>query len=155
MNTIYLSLGSNLGNRDNNITIALNEIEKNIGHIIKVSSQYETAPWGFTSTNNFINIAVEIETDLTPYQLLEQTQKIETNLGRSKKRGDKYEDRTIDIDILLYNNIIIEEENLTIPHPKMQQRTFVIEPLAEIAPQLYHPISCKTIKEIKDELTKV
>lgn len=152
MAVVYLSLGSNLGKREENISKALGEIRENIGEITKTSSAYETEPWGFTSPNKFINIAAEINTALSPRELLAATQKTEEKLGRCRKVTERYEDRTIDIDILLYDNIVTEEKDLVIPHPKMQQRTFVMEPLAEIAPQLRHPVSGRSVKEIRDEL---
>lgn len=151
MNRVFLGLGSNLGNRDERLRTALSEIKKRIGNIISVSAFYETPPWGFCSEHPFLNAAAEILTPLTPEALLQQTQFIERQLGRIQKSDGTYHDRPIDIDILFYNREIIKSDRLVIPHPLLEQRRFVLAPLAEIAPEFRHPVSNKTIRRLLDE----
>ncbi len=130
---VYLSLGTNLGNRELTIEKAICLIEKKIGKIVKRSGFYHSLPWGFVSDNEFINIAACIKTSLLPREVLERAKEIETLLGRKQKTIEgKYQDREIDIDILLYNDIIIDEPDLKIPHPHMYERDFVMIPLREI-----------------------
>lgn len=149
----YLGLGSNLGDKKNNLRLALEALKEKTGKIIGISSFHETAPVDFKSDNTFLNAACHIRTTLTPRELLIETQKIEKQLGRNKKSVDgSYSDRTIDIDILLYDDIIIDETDLVIPHPHMHKRKFVILPLAEIAKEVVHPTLLKTIEEIKGNL---
>ena len=133
MHTVYLSLGSNLGDKEQNLASAISEIARRIGDITAQSAFLETEPWGFDSDNTFLNAAVCVETQLSPYELLHTTQQIERDLGRMQKseRG-VYHDRIIDIDILLYDDLHIQTPELTIPHPLMQQRDFVLIPLKEI-----------------------
>lgn len=132
----YLSLGTNLGDKEHNITEAISKIRELIGNIKRQSALYATKPWGFNSTNDFINAAVCVETSLRPRQLLEATQQIERNMGRTEKSSNgKYHDRIIDIDILLYGNEQINEPDLKIPHPLMKERDFVMNPLREIIPE--------------------
>ena len=135
MHTVYLSLGSNIGNRKRIIRTAVDMIDHKVGHVIKQSSLYETEPWGFYSPNKFINACVCCETSLSPRSLLTITQDIEKTLGRTGKSIDgKYNDRVIDIDILLYDDIDVDEPDLKIPHPLMHEREFVMRPLNEIYP---------------------
>ena len=131
---IYLSLGSNLGDKEGNILRAYALIEQRIGHIVRKSSLHRTAPWGFESSNDFLNSVIAIETSLTPRELLTETQRIEKEIGRTAKTSadGTYQDRLIDIDILIYNDLIIDEPDLQIPHPLMNQRDFVLNPLKEI-----------------------
>ena len=131
---IYLSLGSNLGDKEGNILRAYALIEQRIGHIVRKSSLHRTAPWGFESSNDFLNSVIAIETSLTPRELLTETQRIEKEIGRTAKTSadGTYQDRLIDIDILIYNDLIIDEPDLQIPHPLMNQRDFVLKPLKEI-----------------------
>jgi 2-amino-4-hydroxy-6-hydroxymethyldihydropteridine diphosphokinase len=154
MNRIYLGIGSNLGNRSANLEGAVNRIEKMIGHVVKSSSVYETEPWGFNSKQMFLNSVIEAETILSPDELLKTIHELESILGR--KRGEKqYASRVIDIDILLYDDLVVVEKNLVIPHPLMQERKFVLVPLCDIAPDLVHPVLKKTIsvllKECRDQ----
>lgn len=129
----YLSLGSNLGNREENLRKAISMIEERAGHVLATSSFMQTLPWGFVSDNVFLNACVKIDTTLSPQQLLAETQKIEQALGRSKKSvNGQYSDRTIDIDILLYGDLTVDDDNLKIPHPHMYERDFVMMPLREI-----------------------
>lgn len=130
---VYLALGSNLGDRKENIAKAIKRIGELVGDVVRQSSLMETEPWGFNSKNRFINGCVRVSTDLSPHELLQMTQLIEQELGRTtKSRGGVYHDRTIDIDILLYDDIMIDEPDLKIPHPHMRERDFVMVPLREI-----------------------
>ena len=141
MALVYLALGTNLGDKTQNLNDAITLLSMNIGNVIGVSSFYTSKASGFISENNFLNAVMLVETNLAPFQLLEKTQKIEEELGRTKKRIKGYEDRLIDIDILLYDNLIMNQPTLKIPHPLMTERDFVLLPLVEIAPDLVHPIS--------------
>ena len=136
---VYLGLGSNLGNRETNITRAIELIGERVGLVIRQSSLIETEPWGFESDNKFLNGVILVETTLTPRQLLTVTQKIERELGKRRKHSTRrsqdsslFRDRPIDIDILLYGDLTIDEPDLKIPHPLMQDRDFVMIPLNEI-----------------------
>lgn len=129
---LYLSLGSNLGNKKKNLEDALSLIGDLVGHVCRVSSFIETEPWGFDSKNTFLNAACLVETALTPEQCLNITQEIERKLGRKAKSVDNYEDRPIDIDLLSYDNLNINTPELTLPHPRMHEREFVMIPLKEI-----------------------
>lgn len=133
-----LLLGSNLGNKQLLLQTAIQQIEKKAGQVLTVSSIYETAPWGTESKNGYLNQAICIETDSDPFALLGLLQKIEIDLGRT--RNIRWEDRFIDIDILLYGNKIISTETLTIPHPEIQNRRFALVPVCEIASDWVHPI---------------
>ncbi len=129
----YLSLGTNLGDKRRNIDGATEKIRELIGTILRQSALYATKPWGFESENDFINAAVCVETSLSPRQLLEATQRIEREMGRTEKsQGGVYRDRIIDIDILLYGDMTVDEPDLKIPHPLMHERDFVMTPLNEI-----------------------
>lgn len=133
MHKVYLGLGSNLGNRKENLAYAIRLIGERVGKVLRVSSFIETEPWGFESENTFVNAVILCETDLTPRQLLGATQKIEREMGRQKKSTDGgYSDRCIDIDILLYDDLRVDEPDLQIPHPLMLKRDFVMIPLREI-----------------------
>lgn len=130
---LYLSLGSNLGNRKRLVSEAIDMIDKRVGHVVRSSSLYETEPWGFSSPNKFINACVYCETALTPREVLNVTQEIEKELGRTGKSvNGEYHDRVIDIDILLYGDEHIDEPDMKIPHPRMRERDFVMRPLREI-----------------------
>jgi 2-amino-4-hydroxy-6-hydroxymethyldihydropteridine diphosphokinase len=133
----YLGLGTNLGDRKNNLLRAVEHINEQAGHVLACSSFIETAPWGFSSDNTFLNAVVEIDTPHSPRELLRITQAIEREMGRTHKSiNGHYSDRIIDIDILLYGDEKINDPDLIIPHPLMWQRNFVYEPLWEIAPHL-------------------
>ena len=130
---VYLSLGTNLGNRRGNIREAIERIGEQVGVVTRQSALYETKPWGFSSPNDFINACVLVETGLAPRQLLEATQRIEKEMGRTLKSVDgSYHDRIIDIDILTYDDWKVDEPDLKIPHPLMEEREFVMVPLREI-----------------------
>lgn len=133
MHNVYLSLGSNIGNRKRLIRIAIDMIDREVGHVVKQSSLYETEPWGFFTPNKFINACVCCETSLSPRDVLILTQRIEKSIGRTGKSIDgNYSDRVIDIDILLYDDLHVDEPDLKIPHPLMYERDFVMTPLKEI-----------------------
>lgn len=133
MHQVYLSLGSNLGDRKDNLAQAIRLIGERVGEVLRKSSFLETKPWGFESDNLFVNACVLCETTLTPRQVLRATQKIERELGRTHKSvNGHYADRLIDIDILLYDDLRVDEPDLQIPHPLMFEREFVMIPLGEI-----------------------
>ena len=139
VHTVYLSLGTNLGDKEQNLLTAIAEIGRRIGPIMAQSAFLATEPWGFESENTFLNAAIRIETNLSPIALLDETQQIERDMGRTQKSSANcqlstvnYQDRIIDIDILLYDDLHIDTPRLTIPHPLMQQRDFVLIPLKEI-----------------------
>lgn len=148
MSKVYLSLGSNLGDKQRNLRFAISEIEQRCGKIELCSSFYSTPPWGFNSDNEFVNLALSITTVLDPLDLLNVLKHIEQDAGRQQKTKKDYEDRPLDIDILFYDNSIIESEQLSIPHPRLHLRLFVLVPMNEIAPQLMHPILHKTIETL-------
>ena len=152
MTTVYLGLGTNIGNRKENLTRAIETLSLALGQYTALSTFIETAPWGFDSANSFLNCTVAFETELTPQQLLDTTERIERELGRTaKSNGGVYHDRIIDIDILLYGDDIIDTARLTIPHPLMHLRDFVLEPLAEIASHVIHPTTGKSIAQLAAE----
>ncbi|MBR5688655.1 MAG: 2-amino-4-hydroxy-6-hydroxymethyldihydropteridine diphosphokinase [Prevotella sp.] len=133
MATVYLSLGSNLGDKRRNIRRAIKKIGEQIGDVVRQSALYDTEPWGFESENTFVNAAVCVETTLEPHDLLATTQAIEREMGRKRKsKNGIYHDRVIDIDILLYDDLTIDTPDLRIPHPLMYERDFVMVPLKEI-----------------------
>ncbi len=134
---LYLSLGSNLGDREDMLRRAITLIEERVGAVQRVSSFIETEPWGFESEHPFLNAAVMVLTTLSPIECLDATQQIERELGRKKKsKGGKYHDRPIDIDLLLYGDLKLSTPRLTIPHPHMYERDFVMIPLREILPSI-------------------
>jgi len=140
----YLSIGSNLENKLENIQQALILIASTIGDVAKISSVYKTKSWGFESAD-FFNICIEVSTNLNPKKLLEKALEIENTLGRTRSSSKDYQARTIDIDVLLFEDEIIAHQNLNVPHLRMLERKFVLVPLAEIAPDVIHPIAKETI----------
>ncbi len=149
MQTIYLHTGTNLGHREHNLRMASMLIRGNIGRETKASSWYITEPWGKTRQPQFLNQALEVQTHLTPQQVLETIHKIEKHMGR--KKSDKWSARVIDIDILFFGDLIIETKRLTLPHKLLHLRNFVLNPMLEIAPDLVHPVLKKTIRELVEE----
>ncbi len=146
----YLSLGSNIGARTNTLQRAIFMIHKKAGEVTHISAVYETASWGFASAP-FLNLCIALKTQLSPVELLHTLLKIERALGRERSGNSAFEARLIDIDILYYGFEILEEEGLTLPHPELQKRRFVLKPLADIAPQLYHPILIKDTRNLLQE----
>jgi 2-amino-4-hydroxy-6-hydroxymethyldihydropteridine diphosphokinase len=149
MNQVYFLIGGNIGNRVANLEMALKLIEQECGAISHTSAIYETAPWGKKDQPYFLNQALIAFTILSPPKLLENVLAIEKQMGRY--RVEKFGSRIIDMDILFYNDEVINTGQLTVPHPEMQNRRFVLEPLAEIAPQKIHPILKKSVKKLLDE----
>ena len=146
VNRVYLLLGSNLGNRHQLLDAAQKHISEHVGNITQTSGLYETAAWGKTDQPAFINQVVEVDTDISPKELLHIIQDIENQMGRI--RYEKWGERIIDIDILYYNDLAMEEENIKIPHPEIGNRKFTLAPLVEIAADYLHPILRKTNREL-------
>jgi len=151
MKTVFLSLGSNLGNKQNNLSTAITAITKNVGNVCLLSAIYETGAWGFESKDNFLNRVIMVMTDMEPSELMNCCLAIEKKMGRERNHSGNYESRLIDIDILFYGESIIVEDKLKIPHPLIHERRFVLEPLVEIAPDLIHPLFEKSISQLLDE----
>ena len=148
-NICYVSLGSNLGDKKQNLEKTIQLIAERAGTVSAISSIYETKPWGYESEHVFFNMAIRIETEHTPTQLLKITQEIEKEMGRTKKSDESgYQDRVIDIDLIMYGNLVLETPELVLPHPLFHERQFVMDPLCEIAPDLVHPVLEKTIKAL-------
>lgn len=142
MHTIYLGLGTNLGDRAANLQAAISRLAENLT-VTAVSPIYETAPWGITDQPDFLNMCLSVETDLPPHELLALLKKLEQEIGRVP--GERWGPRLIDIDLLFYTNQIIKTEKLTIPHPELPERAFVLRPLADIAADFVHPVLGETI----------
>lgn len=162
MTDVYLGLGSNMGHRERLLRHAVELLKGRVGDMVRQSAFYETAPWGFVSPHAFLNAVVRMSTSLLPEEVLRVTRQIERELGRAEKSvAGCYTDRPIDIDILLYGDEVIEADfcmedracHLSVPHPLMQERMFVMEPLAEIAPEEKHPVLGKTFACLRDELS--
>ncbi|MEN8185907.1 MAG: 2-amino-4-hydroxy-6-hydroxymethyldihydropteridine diphosphokinase [Bacteroidota bacterium] len=150
--TTYLSLGTNQGNKLENLQKAIDALHKNIGKVKTISSVYQAKSWGFKG-DDFYNICLEISTELSPEKLIEQVLQTEKSLGRIRSGSGNYEPRKIDIDILLYGDEVILYHDLIIPHPRMLERKFVLEPLAEIAGNVHHPVEKISIKKCLDNCT--
>ena len=148
---VTLIFGGNQGDRKALIDEAVKEMSK-LGKIETRSSLYETAPWGFESDNTFLNAVIVMTTELSPMELLDATRLIEIEMGRIEKSDGAYHDRIIDIDLLMVDEQILHTERLTLPHPLMHKRSFVMEPLAEVAPLVKHPVFGKTMRELLSEL---
>lgn len=150
MPKVYFSLGTNLGDREGNLRAAVAQIQERIGDVVSLSSFYETQPWGFVSSHVFLNAAACVETSLAPVEVLQLTQEIERELGRTHKSvNGAYSDRLIDIDLLLYDDWVFHTEELTLPHPLMTERAFVMDPLCEIAAEVVHPVFHRTMRELR------
>ncbi len=150
MHRVFLSIGGNLGNREEYLTLTRQQISQQIGEIVSQSDIYESEPWGFSHQNPFLNQVVEVETTLSALCLLDICNKIEAQLGRNRlKSVGEYEARTVDIDILLFDSFIYTLPPLIVPHRHLHERMFVMEPLTQIAPQLVHPLLCQTMEQLK------
>lgn len=149
MNKVYLLIGGNVGNRLQNLGRAIELINTTCGNIIQQSAIYETAAWGNTRQQSFLNQALLLETSLSPLQLITATLEVEETMGRV--RAERYGPRIIDIDMLFYNNDILHHPQLTIPHPEIQNRRFALVPMQEIAPDYIHPVLQKTIQQLLEE----
>lgn len=146
MTTVFLGIGSNLGDLRENCLNAVRLLEERSVVVLKKSSEYRSAPWGVREQPDFLNLCIEAVTDLSPAKLLSVIKEIEKELGR--KETYRWGPRVVDIDILLYGDEIMDESGLKIPHPHMHERGFVMEPLSEIAPDVRHPVLKKTVKEL-------
>ena len=146
---VYFGLGTNLGDKEHNLRLAVRKIEERVGKVVSLSAFYATAPWGFSSEHTFLNAAACVETLLPPLSVLHLTQEIEREIGRTHKSvGGVYSDRVIDIDLLLYGDRVLDTPELKLPHPLMHERRFVMEPLAEIASGVVHPVLGKRLGEL-------
>jgi 2-amino-4-hydroxy-6-hydroxymethyldihydropteridine diphosphokinase len=160
MNKVFLGIGTNLGDRSANLNEAVSKIGDFIGKVTKTSSVYETEPWGFETEDQFYNMVIETETSLSASGVLGAILMIEATLGRLRT-GEQYSSRSIDIDILFYNDLVMNEEALKIPHPHLHERKFVLVPLCDIAPGMVHPVLNKSIADLlnlckdKSEVRKI
>lgn len=160
MHQLFLGTGGNLGNKQVNFDKVYKHIQNELGTILKCSSVYESTPWGFDSNNLFWNQVLWVETLLSPIEILNRIAKIEAKFGR-KRTGEVYTSREMDIDILYFDDLVLDTETLTIPHPQIANRLFVLIPLAEIAPDLVHPVlqlsgvEMLNVCEDKSEIKKV
>jgi len=155
MEKAIILLGSNTGNRKEYLNSAINHLALDTGKIVKISSIYESIPWGFNSKNNFLNQAIIIETEIESSTLIKKILKIEEKIGRKRENNDTYISRIIDIDIIFYGKHIINTDDLIVPHPLFVQRRFALLPVSEICADFIHPVLNKTVsqllKECKDE----
>ena len=155
MAKLYLALGSNQGDRNALLDAARAACDASLGRVTGCSDYIETAPWGFSSPHPFLNAVLELETELSPIAVLELTQEIERQLGRlTKSSAAGYQDRPIDLDLLLYDDLVLETPRLTLPHPLMHLRNFVLEPLQQLAPTLCHPVLGLSIAELYSRLQR-
>jgi len=152
MSIVYIGIGSNLGNREKNCLHAIEFLEKRGITVKKMSSMYETKPWGVKDQPLFLNMAIEIETELKPMELFKVLKSIEREIGREESL--RWGPRKIDLDILLFDNIVLNRNNLIIPHPLMHERDFVLRPLCEIASNINHPILKMSIGDLFQQLCK-
>ncbi|MEZ5196112.1 MAG: 2-amino-4-hydroxy-6-hydroxymethyldihydropteridine diphosphokinase [Bacteroidales bacterium] len=152
MSEVYILIGGNLSDRERALTFAISEISKNIGKITLTSSIFESEPWGFSSPDLFLNQVVKVQTILTPKATLKKLQEIERLYGRARHSGN-YESRTIDLDILFFDDLMIHERDLHIPHPRLHMRKFTLSPLVEIAGDYVHPFIRKSMNDLAAECT--
>ncbi len=155
MHNVFLGIGGNTGNKQKNFEDVYAVIEKELGKIVEASSVYETPPWGFQSDDVFWNSVIEIESSFSPEELLQKIHSIENQFGRTRNMREGYSSRPIDIDILYFDDLYLETEELIIPHRRMHLRRFVLVPLNEIAPALKHPLlrltSFEMLENCKDQ----
>ena len=144
-------MGSNLGDRESFLFKAIGSIDKQIGFVLKKSALFETEPWGFETNNKFLNMVVELETSLLPEVVLKECLSIEAELGRIRGMTEGYSSRTIDIDILFYDDLVLSTEELIVPHPHIQNRRFILAPMCDVAPEFMHPVLNKSIKFLLEE----
>ena len=151
-NSLLLSVGGNIGDTAEQFGRLCRLLEERVGSVTAISPYYKTAPWGFASDHAFTNAAAEVLTTLAPLEILDATQEIERLLGRTRKsEKGVYHDRTIDIDLIAYNDMVISTERLTLPHPLMAQRRFVLQPLCDIAPDWVHPLLHRSVRQLLEE----
>ena len=149
MNEVYLQLGSNIGERLDNLNQSIKVIIERIGNVLEKSSVYESTPWGVENQRNFLNQVIFVKSNFDPYTILDLVLQIEKDMGRI--RIEKWGERIIDIDILFIDDLIIESENLCVPHEFIAKRKFVLQPMCEIAPGFIHPKLNKTISQLLEE----
>ncbi len=154
MPTVFLCIGSNQGNRLNALAVAYKVLSDVTGTVTDFSSVYESEPWGFKAETYFLNQILVVETNQEPLELISLILATETGMGRERKSAG-YQSREIDIDILLYSDLVIDAGNLQIPHPRMHLRRFVLEPLAELAPGMIHPLMKKSIQELLKQCSDI
>jgi 2-amino-4-hydroxy-6-hydroxymethyldihydropteridine diphosphokinase len=145
---IFLSLGTNLGDKSDNIDNACIQIQNRIGQIIQQSPVYETEPWGFDTENVFFNLVLQIQSHFSAFEILHKAKTIESEMGRAERKSTGYASRIIDIDILFYGYQVVHAPELVIPHPRIHERKFVLVPLNDIAPDFLHPEYNKTISQL-------
>ena len=149
MEQIYLCLGGNVGDTRHYLEQAINLIDNRIGTVTAKSAIYQSEPWGFNAEQEFLNQAIMVETELEPHTVLKRCLQIEADLGRIRS-GDGYKPRTIDIDIIFFGNQTINQPDLTVPHPLMHLRNFVLQPLCDIAPDFVHPVFGLTVSQLAE-----
>ncbi|WP_372755035.1 2-amino-4-hydroxy-6-hydroxymethyldihydropteridine diphosphokinase [Labilibaculum sp.] len=149
MAKVYFLLGGNLSEREKYLSDAIQQMVSKLGVLVASSSIYETEPWGFVHELNFLNQVVVIETCIAPLDILDVTQQIEKDLGRVRKKN-QYSERTIDIDMLFYEDKIISSERLIVPHPRIQERLFALVPMLDVAADLIHPVLEKSIRQLHE-----
>ena len=151
MSNVAISIGTNLGKREHNISTAIENLQFCCGKVIKQSALYETEPWGFKSRDLFLNQVIVLVTEMEPEILMQQLLQIENSMGRERSSGSNYSSRLIDLDILFYDDRIINTEMLVIPHPRLHERNFILMPAAEIIPEFLHPVLRKSIAQLQLE----
>ncbi len=151
MAIIFIGLGSNEGNSIQILRDAYLDLKKNVGYLMESSSIYETAPWGFESTNSFLNAVLKFETNHTPEEIMNILQYLESKAGRKRNDSENYSDRTLDLDLLYYDNLISDKEELILPHPRISERLFVLKPMVEIGAEWIDARHEKSMKQLLEE----